>query len=72
MLTKFLISVTVLFLFSLSVFAGTFLATFENGNLDRWQELAPWDRELGSWEIVNGGLHGSGSGWVSASIHNWE
>ena len=59
MLMKFLIIVTVLFLSPLSVFAGTFLDTFEDGNLDGWRELVPWDREPGSWEIVAGGLHGS-------------
>ena len=59
MLMKFLIVVTVLFLLPLSVSAGTFLATFEDGNLDAWQEIAPWDRELGNWEIVDGGLHGA-------------
>lgn len=56
---KFLIIVTVLFLLPLSVSAGTFLDTFEDGNLDGWRELVPWDREPGSWEIVDGGLHGS-------------
>ena len=60
MLLKFLIIVTVLFLSPLSVSAGTFLDTFEDGNLDDWQEVVPWDREPGSWEIVDGGLHGSG------------
>ena len=59
MLIKSLIIVTVLFLFSLSVFAGTFLDTFEDGNLDGWRELVPWDREPASWEIIAGGLHGS-------------
>ena len=59
MLVKFLITVTVLFLFSLSVFAGTFLDTFEDGNLDGWRELVPWDRVPGSWEVVDGGLHGT-------------
>jgi hypothetical protein len=59
MLMKFLIIVTVLFLLPLSVSAGTFLDTFEDGNLDGWRELVPWDREPGSWEIVDGGLHGS-------------
>ena len=59
MLMKFLIIVTVLFLFSLPVFAGTFLDTFEDGNLDGWRELVLWDREPGSWEIIAGGLHGS-------------
>ena len=60
MLIKFLIIVTALFLSPVSVFAGTFLDTFEGGNLDRWWEVVPWDREPGSWEIVEGGLHGAG------------
>ena len=60
MLVKFLIVVTVLFLSPLSVFAGTFLDTFEDGNLDGWREVVPWDREPGAWEVVEGGLHGVG------------
>ena len=59
MLVKLLIVVTVLFLSPLSVFAGTFLDTFEDGNLDGWREVVPRDREPGSWEIVDGGLHGA-------------
>lgn len=57
---KSVIIVTALFLFPLSVSAGTFLETFEDRNLDGWQELVPWDREPGSWEIVDGGLHAEG------------
>ena len=52
--------IALLFLLPLSVWAGTFLDTFEDGNLDGWQEVVPWDREPGSWEIVEGGLHGVG------------
>ena len=57
---KSVIIVTTLFLFPLSVSAGTFLETFEDRDLDGWQEIVPWDRVPGSWEIVDGGLHGSG------------
>ena len=39
MLMKFLIIVTTLFLFSLSVSAGTFLETFDGKELDRWQQI---------------------------------
>ena len=54
------VMIVVLFFFlPFSVWAGTFLDTFEDGNLDGWRELVPWDREPGSWEIVDGGLHGS-------------
>ena len=57
---KFLIIVTILFLSLLSVFAGTFLDTFEDGNLNGWREVVPWDRVPGSWAVVEGGLHGVG------------
>ena len=60
MLIKFLIIGAVLFLSPLSVLAGTFLDTFEDRNVDGWREVVPWDREPGSWEVVDGGLHGSG------------
>ena len=39
MLMKFLIIVTVLFLFTVSVFAGTFLETFNGKDLEGWQEI---------------------------------
>ena len=52
--------IALLFLLPLSVWAGTFLDTFEDGNLDGWREVVPWDRVPGSWEIVEGGLHGVG------------
>ena len=56
--------IAILFFLPLSVLAGTFLDTFEDGNLDGWREVVPWDKVVpwnkkpGSWEIVNGGLHG--------------
>ena len=56
---KFVSIIALFFLLPLSVWAGTFLDTFEDGNLDGWRELVPWDREPGSWEIVGGGLHGT-------------
>ena len=56
---KFVSIIALFFLLSFSVWAGTFLDTFEDGNVDGWRELVPWDREPGSWEIVGGGLHGT-------------
>ena len=56
---KSMMIVAILFLLPLSVWAGTFLDTFEDGNLNGWRELVPWDKEPGSWEIVDGGLHGA-------------
>ena len=53
---KFLIIVTVLFLFSLSVLAGTFLETFDGKDLDGWQQI--WtDKGPAVWEIVDDELH---------------
>ena len=53
---KFLIIVTVLFLFSLSVLAGTFLETFDDKELEGWQEI--WaDKGPAVWEIVDDELH---------------
>ena len=56
---KSVMIVAICFFLPLSVWAGTFLDTFEDGNLDGWQELVPWDRAPASWEIVKGGLHGT-------------
>ena len=56
---KSVMIVATLFFLTFSVWAGTFLDTFEDGNLDGWRELVPWDREPGSWEIIDGGLHGA-------------
>ena len=56
MLMRFLIIVTVLFLFSLSVLAGTFLETFDGKELDGWQQI--WvDKPTTVWEIVDNELH---------------
>ena len=55
MLMKFLIIVTVLFLFPLSVSAGTFLETFDGKDLDRWQQI--WAiKGPAVWEIDDGEL----------------
>ncbi|MYA72752.1 DUF1080 domain-containing protein [Candidatus Poribacteria bacterium] len=56
MLVKFLIVVTALFLFTVPVFAGTFLETFDRKELDGWQEI--WvDKGPAVWEIVDDQLH---------------
>ena len=52
---KFLITVTVLFLFPLSVLAGTFLETFDGKDLDGWQQI--WAiKGPAVWEVVDGEL----------------
>ena len=55
-ISNLLIIVTILFLFSLPVLAGTFLETFDDKDLDGWQEI--WtDKAPAVWEIVDGELH---------------
>ena len=56
MLMKFLIIVTALFLFTVPVFAGTFLETFDGKDLDEWEQI--WAiKGPAVWEIVDGELH---------------
>ena len=50
---KFTSIIVLLFLLSFSVSAGTFIETFDDGNLGRWQELVQLNNASGSWEIVN-------------------
>ncbi|RKU15518.1 hypothetical protein C6500_20270 [Candidatus Poribacteria bacterium] len=51
-------SITVLlFLLPFSALAGTFLETFDDGDLEGWQELVQLNNVPGSWEIVNNELH---------------
>ncbi len=53
---KFLSIVTVLFLLTLPVLAGTFLETFDGKDLDGWQQI--WtDKGPAVWEIVDDELH---------------
>ena len=63
---KFVVIAGVVFLFTFSAEAGTFLENFDNGNLDAWQELILTqdflfldvdDPPPGSWEIIKGELH---------------
>ena len=53
---KFVMIVTTLFFLTFSVWAGTFLETFDGKELDGWQEI--WvDKGPAVWEIVDGELH---------------
>lgn len=56
---KFTGIIVLLFLLSFSVRAGTFLETFDDGDLEGWQELVRLNQPPGSWEIIDGGLHGA-------------
>ena len=58
---KFMCIVTVLFLLPFSGWSGTFLETFDGGDLEAWQELIAWDingnQGPGSWKVVDDELH---------------
>ena len=46
-----------IFLFTCSAWAGTFLETFDDGDLGEWQELILFGLDIpGPWEIVDGQL----------------
>ncbi|MYA98084.1 hypothetical protein F4X90_00165, partial [Candidatus Poribacteria bacterium] len=48
--------VAVLLLLPLSGWAGTFIETFKDGDLEAWQELVRLDKAPGVWEVVDGEL----------------
>ena len=54
---KFMCIVTVLFLLPFSGWSGTFLETFNDGDIVEWQELVQLNKMEGSWEVVDGELH---------------
>ena len=49
--------VVVLFFLPFSVLAGTFLETFDEGDLEGWQELVQLNEAAGSWNVINDELH---------------
>jgi hypothetical protein len=50
--------VVILFLLTFSVWAGTFFETFDDGDLEGWQELVVQLNEAaGSWNVINDELH---------------
>ena len=53
---RFIGILTLLFLLPLSAAAGTFLETFDNKELEGWQELVQLNKVPALWEIVNGEL----------------
>ena len=61
---KFTLIVAVLFLLSFSGWAGTFIETFNDGDLAEWQELVQENKGPGSWEVIDRELHAvSADGW---------
>ena len=73
---KSIIVVAVLLLLSsFSVGAGTFIETFDGGDIEDWQELNRHDAVLGSWEIVDGELQGinpGASGFLITGDETWQ
>ena len=53
---KFTRIIVLLFFLPFSTWSGTFLETFDDGNLEDWQELNVHDAVQGTWEILDGEL----------------
>ena len=49
--------IILLFLLPFSALAGTFIETFDDGELEGWQELAHLNETAGSWNVINDELH---------------
>ncbi|MDE0681989.1 MAG: hypothetical protein OXI63_03645, partial [Candidatus Poribacteria bacterium] len=58
---KIVLVVGGIFLFLLSVSAGTFVETFNGGDLDEWQEIIMLDFRINpeTWQVIDGELHGA-------------
>ncbi len=54
---KFTRTIVLLFFLALSAWSGTFLETFNDGDLEDWQELVELNKPPGLWEIINDELH---------------
>ena len=72
---KFVSIVATLFLFTFSVWAGTFVETFGDDLAD-WQELNAHDAVLGSWEIIDAELEmtnpGGGARFFTTGDETWQ
>ena len=62
---KLLLSGIVIFLFTFSASAGTFLETFDEADMNEWQELIMLDAETGSWEVIDGELQAISRGGLT-------
>lgn len=58
---KFGTIIVILFLLPFSVWAGTFVETFDGGDLDEWQEIIMLDFRIDpeTWQVIDGELHGT-------------
>ena len=46
-----------IFFLAFSALAGTFMDTFDDGDLEGWQELVQLNNAPGSWKIIDDELH---------------
>ena len=61
---KLIVIVSAILLLILPAWAGTFLANFDSGNLNEWQEFNMRNATDGTWKIINDELH-------AVSPDNW-
>ena len=65
-----------IFFLACSAWAGTFVETFDDKNLNVWQELNAHDAALGSWEVVDGELEmtnpGGGARLFTTGDETWQ
>ena len=54
-------SIMILVFLSFFASAGTFVETFDGGDLDEWREIVMLDFKIkpGTWEVIDGELHGT-------------
>ena len=73
---KFLISGGVLFLFTFSLGAGTFVENFDDGELEAWSERVKMDAAPGFWTVVDGELqatsHGGFTRLLTTGDETWQ
>ena len=68
--------IVLLFLLPFSALSGTFIETFDDGDLEGWQELVHPNEAAGSWNVINDELHAvSHDGFqrlLAAGDDTWE
>ena len=73
---KFTHIIVLLFFLPFSAWSGTFLETFDDGDLEGWQELNVHDAVPGSWEILDGELEainpGGSARFLTTGGETWQ